>query len=268
MTKWLALVVVVGTVAWWYWQQSAVEQPVEIELIEAVTVAAEPESQPIIRTPVVPEPEPPAGAVESESEQAVPARDPLLALPAGLDDSDSALRAVAAELAPAFSRWLLPEHQLRKWVLAVDLLADGKLPKRYRPISYNLKPFAVKSSDKGLIAGENNGKRADALVTALTAIDSELLLRYYRAWLPLLEQAYAEQGKPDQFEQRLIAAMDRVLAVPVAPQQALLQRPSVLYKYADESLEASSDVEKLLWRMGDNNRQKLQVWLKPLRQAL
>ena len=268
MPKWLLVVLLALVAGWWLWpaQEPQIEPSSPPEPEEVVLT---PQPQPILRQP---EPEPvlaePAPQPETPSPAEAAPQPELLPVAESLDNSDSPLRAVAAKLAPAFGRWLLPEHQLRKWVLAVDLLADGKLPKRYRPISYNMAPFAVKSVDKQYLSSDKNQHRADALIAALVAIEPERLLPYYRAWYPLLAQAYAEQGKGRDFDARLRAAMDQVLAVPPAPKNARLLRPSVFYRYADAELEARSDVEKLLWRLGDENREKLQAWLKVLRQEL
>jgi hypothetical protein len=42
----------------------------------------------------------------------------------------------------------------------------------------------------------------------------------------------------------------------------------VYFKYADETLEKASDVEKLMWRLGPKNTQKVQDYLHKLEPEL
>jgi PHD/YefM family antitoxin component YafN of YafNO toxin-antitoxin module len=91
---------------------------------------------------------------------------------------------------------------------------------------------------------------------------------YYRAWKPLLEKAYRELGGKGTFQQRLHAALDRVEAVHSLTAQPELVQPVVYYKYADPTLESASDVEKLMWRLGPRNTQKVQDYLHRLEPEL
>jgi hypothetical protein len=274
MNKWVTVVVLVILLitGYWLWEddslqegQSSVNAPAEIM-----------EPQAIIRSPVqdgVSEPDQPDAmgsfpGVPKRSSPAVMDERPLLPGPQGLEGSDKGFLEVAGELSPAMLQWLLPEQQIRKWVLAVDLLADGQLPKRYRPLSYSQPAFAVKSVNGGWIVDSANAGRSDALVDAVVAIDQQRLIRYYEALYPVLEKAYAELGKPGTFHQRLAMAIDRILKTGAVDTNATLKRPHVLYQYQASQLESRSDLEKCLWRMGDVNRQRLQAWLADIQKRL
>jgi len=98
----------------------------------------------------------------------------------------------------------------------------------------------------------------------LVAIEPARRARYYREWQPLLEKAYRELGKPGSFDQRLRGAIERVLAVKPLQQQADLKRPGVFYQYDNPMLEKSSDLNRLMWRLGEANTQRLQAYLKKL----
>lgn len=199
---------------------------------------------------------------------------PIVPPPAKLDDSDSQVLLAVTEVSADFAQWLIPEQQIRKWVLAIDLMADGKLPRRYRPLNFPMSKFSVKASaeqtnnvingDK-FIAVNDNHKRMNAIINSLSKIDPALLARYYKQWLPILEQAYSEQGKPGSFNQRFLQTISQVLAVNQLSNNPTLVRPKVLYRYADKSLEQASDIEKLLWRMGPDNSLQLQFFLRELR---
>lgn len=216
-------------------------------------------------------PEPaPAPVVETMPLPAEPSK-PLIAAPTKIDGSDEVVRRVAGDLAPALLDWLTPDQQVRKWVLSIDLMADGEVPKQYRPLAYSMERFAVETvHDNGvdqLFLAESNFNRTHLLVQAVTAIDPALAVHYYKGWLPLLEKAYAEQGKSGSFDQRLTAALDRVIAVqPLMVKPALVRKGGVMYAYADSQYENASDVEKMCWRMGADNSVKLQAWLKQVRQ--
>lgn len=202
-------------------------------------------------------------------EPPAPEPDPrLIPPPADLTDSDPVVASAITVLSPKLSQWLIPEEQIRKWVLAVDLIADGKLPKRYRPIDYPMSKFDVAKSDEQLVAAEQNHARMNALLDALEAIDTDLLAEFYASWKPVLAEAYREQGKPGSIDQRVQLAISQILAVSPPPENAELKRPGVLYVYEDEQLEVATDIEKLLWRMGEENTQRLQSFARELRSAL
>lgn len=182
-----------------------------------------------------------------------------------IDNSDPQVLLAIAEFAPKLSAWLLPSEQIRKWVLAIDLMADGNLPKRYRPIDYPMDAFAITKQEDSIKTAETNFQRANDILNVVTAIDPKTLARYYKEWLPILEKAYREQGKPDTFNQRFRQTISQVLAATPLDTKPELIRPGVFYQYADERLEKASEVEKLLWRMGENNTERLQSYLRDLR---
>ena len=88
-------------------------------------------------------PERPVNKIEREAYKPAPTvgyRDepfvdeaPLVAPPVSLEGSDVQVKEAVLDFAPAMASWLLPDQQIRKWVLLVDLMAEGKLPRRYRP---------------------------------------------------------------------------------------------------------------------------------------
>ncbi len=147
-------------------------------------------------------------------------------------------------------------------------MADGTLPKRYRPVDYPMEKFSVTKQGDTLLMSESNYARTNRLVDTVTGLDVELLADYYRAWKPLLEEAYGEQGKPGTFAQRLDTVLEQVIAAEPLPKRPVLKQPSVLYRYQDEALENASDVQKLMWRMGEENMRELQAFARKLQDAL
>lgn len=263
MAAGFSILVLIGFYLWLEYQPTE-----QIEVSGTVPVPVDIQSPPKIVEPV---PEPALASVVEPVPLPVKSPKPVIAAPTKIDGSDEIVRRVAKELAPALLDWLTPDQQVRKWVLSIDLMADGEVPKQYRPMAYSMERFAVETiheqSADQLFLAETNFGRTSLLVQTVTAIDPVLVAHYYKAWLPLMEKAYAEQGKPGSFDQRFTAALDRVIAVqPLMVKPALVRKGGVMYAYADSQYENASDVEKMCWRMGPDNSAKLQEWLKKIRQ--
>lgn len=249
----IVVIAVIGAAVWYKSSQQAptpiaapAPPPVKVRPPEPVSLPPEPE---IVAEPQIPE-------------------IPVVPPPASIDNSDTQVLLAVADFAPKLSQWLLPNEQIRKWVLAVDLMADGKLPKRYRPVDFPMDKFATAKQGEQTIVKDDNYGRMNAIVETVISIEPAVLARYYKEWLPTLEKAYREQGKPDSFDQRLQQTISQVLAADSLDKTPELVRPSVLYQYADKNLEQASDVEKLLWRMGPENTEQLQAYLRELRNQL
>lgn len=251
----LLLLAVIGIGVWgWYLQR---EYPTAMQSVALGTPPVQP--QPRDERPV--QRDAPAARPENLPK-------PQVGAPFELDHSDGQVRAAVADFAARFAQWLTPDEQVRKWVVLVDQMADGKLPEKNRPLAFPMAKFAVTKRDDKTLLDEANYARADVLVDVFTSIPIEPLVAYYHAWRPLLDKAYAEIGGRGTFDKRLRAAIGNVEAVHSLTVQPELVQPVVYYKYSDETLEKSSDVEKLMWRLGPRNTQKLQDYLHKLEPAL
>jgi hypothetical protein len=188
--------------------------------------------------------------------------------PSNLDGSDIKVILAAADLSNDLAQWLVPEEQIRKWVLFVDNAANGDLITKHRPWQYSMKPLvAANIGDKEYLA-PSNYKRAKPLLDAVMAMPPAKLADYYYSWLPLLEKAYRELGKKGSFDARFKHAIDNVLAAKSLPAEPELKLPSVMYQYQDKSLEAASDIDKLMWRLGFENTNNIQQYLRDLKSRL
>lgn len=254
MGRWVVVVLValvaIGAAGWYLQRQPRTPGPAAVEQPPLPGSAA----QPIRRHEPVP-----AG------DGSAPGR---IEVPPALDGSDAIARAAAHGLAPALVQWLTPAEQLRKWVALVDAVADGKLPEQNLPLKYPLPNFATVARGDDVYANPANFERADALIETLTAIPPRRLADYYHAYGPLLERAYAELGRGGSFDARLELAIRKVREVKPLAGGARLARPQFYYTYADPALEASSDVAKLMWRLGPANQQRLQSYLGDLQPLL
>lgn len=189
--------------------------------------------------------------------------------PSNLEESDTATILAAQELSPELSKSIQGDQQVRKWVAMIDMLADGNLPNKNLPLNYKMKPFEVVTDSEGKMHfNPANFLRIAPLINAFTAIPPDAMARHYRSWKPLLEQAYAELGKPDTFETRLRTMIYRIVAIQPLPAEPELLHPSVYYKYADPELEKADGLSKFIWRMGQDNQKRVQDYLRELQPLL
>lgn len=193
----------------------------------------------------------------------------LQTAPDSLDESDAQVRVVAQELAPEAAVWLEPEEQLRKWTLLVKQAAEGKTVYEDRPFDINLPAFAVEERNERYFISAANFKRYDAVVNALVKLPEDKLVAYYRAWYPLLGQAFGELGLPGDFDEKLDSVIERILAVNVLEPPIELKKPSsVTYKFLDPKLESASQIDKWLWRMGPEHTRQIQGLAARLKREL
>ena len=194
--------------------------------------------------------------------------DSKIKAPSNLEGSDIKVMLAVADLSNNLAQWLVPAEQIRKWVLFVDNVANGDLITKHRPWQYSMKPLvAANIGDKEYLA-PSNYKRAKPLLDAVMAIPPATLADYYYSWLPLLEQAYRELGKKGSFDTRFKQAIDQVLAAKSLPAEPELKLPSVMYQYQEKSLETASDIDKLIWRLGFENTNDIQQYLRDLKSRL
>lgn len=212
-----------------------------------------------------------APIVEYEPPQPVIEVEPLPTL----NESDSSILAALQQLrGEGLLQLLVPQEVLRKFVLAVNNVAEGKVIHEYRPVVSPPPPFIAETFtvmvegtavDQERIA-PNNFQRYEPYVTTLALIDSDAAVAVYRRFYPLLEEAFRELGlKKPNFHSVMVAAIDNILAAPDVQGDLLLVRPKVFYQYADPALEAMPQTHKLMLRMGPENARSVKASLRQLR---
>ncbi len=220
----------------------------------------------------------PAAALERARRNVNPAAPPQpqltdaelapIAPPENVDGSDAQVSLALEEMSPPLLAWFTPKEQVRKWVAMLVLLSEGDLISKNRPLSYPMAPFQVKKQGGRLSMSEANFSRANDLINALTSIPPQKLAAYYRQWSPVLENSYTELGMEGNFHTHFVSLIDRALATQSLSKPPELSQPHVLYTYSDEELEKASDVNKLMWRLGPDNMNKLQAYLLEFKAAL
>jgi hypothetical protein len=101
------------------------------------------------------------------------------------------------------------------------------------------------------------------------AVPTDALVAVYARFYPLFQQQYEKLGYPGKyFNDRAVEVIDHLLATPAVQEPLLLLQPRVLYVFADPKLESLSAGQKIILRMGRENREKLKSKLREIRQAL
>lgn len=229
--------------------------------LETVIIEPEPEPEPIVEPEPYVEPEP-------EPEVVLPPAPDIVSPPIALNDSDKTARSAAEKLQLALGRWLVPNEQIRKWVVFIDQAAEGDLMSQHRPWAMDIGSFKTYGKEGEEVLSQNNFDRYKSLVATIEKVSPETLAYTLRVWQPLFDEAYGELGKSGSFRGRLLAALDQVLVAEPLEDLPDLSRPSVMYTYADVRLESASGIQKLLWRMGPKNMAKIQLFAQQLRSEI
>lgn len=244
----------------YYWlqtRQAADEEPAVILPVESELVSDVPEEP---AHPVY-EPEP----VEDET-VALPPLPPL-------DDSDSDFEVEIAAVFgnEAVERYITRTGVIDRLVATIDSLPREDLAERIRPVeSVGSSPMVVSVGDgDDYLLSPDSYRRYDDRVQMLVTADPAMLAGAYRRYYPLFQQAYADLGYPDgYFNDRLVEVIDHLRATPEVNEPIALVRPHVMYEFANPDLEALSSGQKLLIRIGPENRAAIKTFLDELRVKL
>jgi len=247
-----------------------VSVPVPI-IVPAPVVEPEPEPEPSLPVVVEPEPAPPAFVLPS------------------LNDSDQLVRDGVLSLTreEAINTWLSPAELVRKFVVLVDNVAGGIIPKDAVRVLAPTGPFRVTAIEEladansivlpsldplaeavYLLDTESYG-RFDNVTRVFVSLDARRAAEFYGLLRPLFQQAYGELGYTDrQFDTIVFQAINRLLETPIVEKPIRLVRPVVMYRYEDPLLENLSPAQKQLMRMGPNNTRAIQAKLGDLAREL
>jgi hypothetical protein len=237
---WLVLgfvVLAVGGVALWRWKQSTELPPV-------------------------------APAEESKPAPAAPA---LAASNLPATEGDALARQLGAELSSAseWAKWLAEPDIVRRFVAAVNLVAEGNSP---RPVLSFLTPadhFEIVRRGHSVHASAKSYARYDAVTRVLTSIDATAAGKVYGRIKPYLDSAFAQISRPGQsFNTILHQAIASLIATPVPEAEPELEEKGLVYAYQDPKLEQLSAAQKHLLRMGPENARALQAWLRKLDESI
>lgn len=202
---------------------------------------------------------------EPETPEASTAATPAIQLPS-LNSSDNFVFTELRGLqnGAAVVRLLAEDQIIRKFVVFVENISRGEFPQTglpYKPIGVEM---PVRNVDQNLFVMEATAHaRFDQVVDTFVSLDADAAMALYRLLSPLFQQAYAEIGFRDSnFDSTLRTAINNVLRTSDIEGPYQLVKPSVMYLYADASIENLQEVHKQLIRLGPENTEKLKDKLR------
>ena len=216
---------------------------------------AAPEPSPVAEAPLEP--------IETEEvEEAAP---PIELPPLG--ESDALLRDLVAKLSsnPRFASWLLHDNLIRRFTAIVDNIAEGVSPRAHVLFLEPDEEFRVIERAGSTYIDPASYSRYDPVGEVFASLDAEGLAELYRTVKPLINEAYAEVGRPDRsFDETLALAMRQILETPV-PEDSIEVVPRIMtYGFANPRLESLTAAQKHFFRMGPDNVLRIQVKLREL----
>lgn len=188
-----------------------------------------------------------------------------------LDQSDDVVRKLFQELSshPELAAWLVSKDLIRRFVAAVDNIANGITP---RP---QIDFFSPKGGfrfikKKGLLyVNPASYSRYDKIADVFLSLNSEGCATLYRRLEPVIQEAYKDLGYPEgDFRKTLTRAIVELLKVPVGEGDILIEKEVITYKMLDPRLEKLSAAQKHLFRMGPENTRIIQEKLREMALAL
>jgi hypothetical protein len=188
-----------------------------------------------------------------------------------LDNSDAMMRETVSGLLgrKAFEAMVYPSQLVRRIVATVDNLPRETAPRRVMPLEPVPGHFGVSDAGEGFSLAASNAERYAPYVRVFQTLDARALVRRYFDSYALFQRAYAELGFPNQrFHDRLLEAIDDLLEAPELAGPVRLERPKVLYVFADPELESLSAGQKIMVRMGAGNATKVKAKLREIRREL
>ena len=240
--------------------------------------------------PVVQEPAPaptPAPVVEPPAEVEIATPEPAVEAPPlpELADSDPAALEALVEMVGSepVDGFVAQEAVIPRLVATVDALGSRQVPAAIQVVqgpggefqaTADEQPESVILDEVGdpipqYVVDPVNYARYTPYVEMLEAVDPGQAAEVFQRYQPLFDEAFAELGYADgDFEQRLRAVIDELLATPDVPEPVRLIKPEAYYLFADEELESLSAGQKVLIRMGPENAARVKARLAEIRAAL
>ncbi|HEX4522424.1 MAG TPA: DUF3014 domain-containing protein [Casimicrobiaceae bacterium] len=254
---WVVLaLVVLAALAYFLWQRNQSNEAIPpVSDVPAQVAPAAADAAPAINHPI------------EQARAAAPPSIEQKPLPA-LMVSDTTMQNTLADLfgSAALGRIFYEDAIVHRFVTTVDNLPRKTLPLRYLPVKPPGGGFVTTGSDEALAIGADNAARYAPYVRLVDAVDAKTLAGIYVHFYPLMQQDYRALGYPNgYFNDRLVQAIDDLLAAPDITVPPALAQPKVLYVYSDPELESRSAGQKIMMRMGSENSARLKAKLREIR---
>jgi len=213
----------------------------------------------------------PAAAKAAADEIAAKEAKDLAGLAVELDKSDDPVRALLGDLSsnPVFGQWLRSKELIRRFVAAVDTVANGQSPRPQMDFFVLGGPFKTIVRNGQTYLDPAGYDRYNIVADVLDSVSPAGCARLYASFRPLFQKAYKELGYPrEDFHQTVLRAVVEILKVPVVDAPIALEKKVASYGMVDPKLEELSAAQKHVLRMGPENLQLLQAKLREIALAL
>lgn len=215
--------------------------------------------EPTTAPPVAVEPAAPGPVPEVEEEE-------VFELPS-LQASDPLVRELGGDLSTRaeLDDWLLADDLIWRFTISVVNVAEGTSPRHQLLVLAPRSEFKAQVTEGRITTDPASFARYDTFVDVFTSLHSRATVRLYERLRPLIDEAYADLGFPDEsFDATLTRAIHELLLAPQVQGEAELVPGVVSYEYRDPRLEALSPAQKQLLRMGPRNVARVQNKIREL----
>lgn len=188
-----------------------------------------------------------------------------------LDESDGLIRDLAKKLSyhPDLAQWLLADDLIKKFVAAVDNIANGDSPRKHVDFFTPEGEFKAVEKNGRHIADPASYARYSPVAGVFSSLNAQECVSLYRKFYPTIQQAYRDLGYPGgNFNKTLLQAIPELLGVPIIEGDILLEAKLLSFELAVPELENLSQAQKHLFRMGPQNIRIIQTKLRELRSLL
>lgn len=267
-TLWVSVIVVLALVVavllWFMYQdssQSTPQQVVEITQPDSIN-----ESEPVVEP-------------ELETDEFIPAVVDTLDLDEPeevveavlLPDLNDSTAVVLQEFAQAEQNIapIKSEQLIRDAVVFLDNLRQGLVIRENAVVAGPTAAFRVLEQNGKIYIDPRSYDRYNSIVDWFVSLDTDVTIQLFNRYRPLMREALAEIGYPDEEpRQVLLDAIEVLQATPAVGTVIELNDDSVMYRYADPALEALPAAQKQMLRMGPDNIRRVKLKLAAIQEAL
>lgn len=260
----LIVLLITAAGAWFYWHSTQTVEPEVGKVTRELTLPKQQKRNALPKSDLSEANE----TLTNNQQEPIEEKTQAAPLPV-LNESDGFIDAQLTELSPELAAWLKTDDQIRKVVLIINDFSQGqRLYKHLRWLKLN-GPFIAEEDRQGLYLSSKSYQRYNSLAEAVDSVNVEAILALYRRVRPLCEEVFAGFGYPDNYrlEDLIKKAAAEILSAPVIEKRIALEKPKVLYRFADEHLESLNPVQKQMLRMGPQNTRIIQNKLRLLIEA-
>ncbi|WP_404409824.1 DUF3014 domain-containing protein [Pseudidiomarina marina] len=161
------------------------------------------------------------------------------------------------------------QQLIRDTVVFVDNLRQGLVIREKALIAGPTAAFRVLEQNGKIYIDPRSYDRYNPMVDWFVSLDTEVLVSLFERYQPLVKQALGEIGYPDQDpNEMLLEAINVLLETPSVGTVIELNDDSVMYRYADPTLEALPAAQKQMLRTGPDNIRRIKLKLEAIQEAL